>query len=71
MSAVLLMVVWRSMAEPATSEPFESTTIVSSEVRARGTIDTGPTFWNSAMSWNAATIDVLRRLLTGMFLFVK
>ena len=72
----LLAAVWataaiQAFAAPVASEPFESTTAVSSEVRAQAAVEPETTFWLSAMTWNAGVIDVLRRVLTGMGLIIK
>ena len=71
LSAVLVVAAIQAFAAPVASEPFESTTAVSSEVRAQAAVKPETTFWSSAMTWNAGVIDVLRRVLTGMGLIIK
>ena len=71
LAAVLAAAAIQSFAAPVASEPFESTTTVSSEVRAQAAVEPETTFWSSAKTWNAGVIDVLRRVLTGMSLIIR
>lgn len=71
LTAVLAMAAIQSFSAPVASEPFESTTAVSSEVRVQAAVEPEATFWSSATTWNAGVIDVLRRVLTGMSLIIR